>query len=174
MAETYNPFVRTFCQLRNGLMTSFGVARRDVRPETQLDELLPIEQRREAWEQLRRRRMHLPALELSRRDQLRNLFAVIRATISSALYLQRWQAVLVAFPAGLLATWASRHRAVHFPPCIKTVGEMVIYAIRFGEHKERGYRWTRNDISLKVRMIVAERAGLPLEEIQPETRLIDL
>jgi hypothetical protein len=29
------------------------------------------------------------------------------------------------------------------------------------EHKHSGYRWTRNEISMKVRMIVAESAGKP-------------
>jgi len=99
---------------------------------------------------------------------------VIRAAVSSAAYLQNWQALLVAFALAPVVCWATRRRAVHFPIGLTTVGEMVIYATHFADHKGSGYRWTRNEIALKVRMIVAEGAGLPLEAIQPETRVTEL
>jgi hypothetical protein len=111
---------------------------------------------------------------LSERDHRRNLLHVLRATISSAIYLQKWYAMLLAFPLALAVSWASRRRAVHFPLGLRTVGEAVIYATCFAEHNGSGYRWTRNEIALKVRMIVAESTGLPLEAVQPETRLFDL
>ena len=44
------------------------------------------------------------------------------------------------------------------------MGELVIYATRFSEHKDSGYQWTRNEIAMKVRMIVAESAGMPLDD----------
>ena len=130
--------------------------------------------RREVWEQLRRQGLRLPALELSERDRGRNLLHVLRAAVSSAFYLQSWYALLVAFPVAPAVYWASRRRAVHFPLGLRTVGEMVIYATCFAEHKGSGYRWTRNEVALKVRMIVAESAGLPLEAVRPETRLAEL
>jgi hypothetical protein len=74
----------------------------------------------------------------------------------------------------MVVYWAGRRRAVHFPLGLRTVGELVIYATPFGEHKDSGYRWTRNEIALKVRMTVAESVGLPLEAIQPETKLAEL
>jgi hypothetical protein len=74
----------------------------------------------------------------------------------------------------MVVAWATRRRAVHFPLYLRTVGELVIYATQFGEHKDSGYRWTRNEIALKVRMTVAESVGLPLEEVQPETKLNEL
>ena len=99
---------------------------------------------------------------------------MLTATLKSALYLQRWYALFVALPVTILVYWTSRRRAVHFPLGLRTVGEFVIYLTRFGDHKESGYRWTRNEITLKVRMIVAESVGLPLEAVQPETRLTEL
>ncbi len=51
---------------------------------------------------------------------------------------------------------------------------MVIYVTHFGEHRDSGYRWTRNEIALKVRMVVAQSVGLPLEAVQPETKLFEL
>jgi hypothetical protein len=174
MPGAYNPIVRTFCVLRAGLCESLGVDRRDVRPATPLDELLPVDRRREAWKQLRRRGLQLPALELSGRDLHRNFWMVLRATVSLAVHLQRWSAMLLAIPLAMVVHRVTRRRAVHFPLDLQTVGELVIYATRFGEHKESGYRWTRNEIALKVRMTVAESVGLPLEAVQPETRLMDL
>ena len=177
MPEAYNPIVRTFCQFRAGLTTSLGVARHDVRPGTPLDALLPIGRRREVWRQLRRQGLRLPSLELSERDRLCNLWVVLAVSVaagSSAFYSQNGYVLLFAIPLALFVYWASRRRAVHFPLGLRTVGEMVIHAMRFSDHEDSGYRWTRSEIALKVRMTVAESAGLPLEAIQPETRLLDL
>lgn len=172
--DPYSPIVRTFCRFRAGLLASLDVARHDVRPATPLESLLPVERRRAVWEQLRREYLRLPELELSARDRRRNLLSITRMVVSAAVSLRSWQALLLAFPLALAVHWATRRRAVHFPLGLKTVGEVVIYATSFPEHKDSGYRWTRNEIALKVRMIVAESAGLPLEAIQPETRFAEL
>ena len=174
MPEAYSPIVRTFGQLRSGLTSVLGLARHDVRPATTLDAILPIEARREAWEQLQRRGFVLPDLEFSEQDHWRNFWIVLKATGSSALHLQSWYALFFALPLIFIVSWARRHRAVQFPLGLSTVGELVIYATRFSEHKDSGYRWTRNEISMKVRMIVAESVGMPLEAIQPETKLLEL
>jgi hypothetical protein len=141
---------------------------------TPLEEILPIETRREVWNDLRQQGLPLPALEFSGRDVRGNLWMVLAGTVSSALYLQRWSALILALPLMIVVYWINRGRAVHFPLGLTTVGEIVIYATDFREHKQSGYRWTHNEIALKVRMIVAESAGLPLEEVQPETRLLEL
>lgn len=174
MADAYSPIVRTFCQFRSSLSTILGVARRDVRPATPLVGLLPIEARREAWKQLQLQGLRLPDLEFSEHDHRRNFWIVLKATGSSALHLQSWYALCLVVPLMFIVSWARRHRAVQFPIGLSTVGELVIYATRFSEHKNSGYRWTRNEISMKVRMIVAESVGKPLEAIQPETKLLEL
>ncbi len=174
MPEAYNPIMRTFCQFRAGLLKSFDVARHDIRPGTALESLVPLTVRRAVLTQLRRQGLRLPALELSERDRWCSVLHVLRATVSSTLYLQKWYALLVAFPAARAVHWASRRQAVHFPLGLRTVGELVIYATCFAEHRGSGYRWTRNEIALKVRLIVAESAGLPLEAVRPETKLAEL
>jgi hypothetical protein len=174
MPEGYNPIVRTFCQFRAALLNNVDINRHEVRPGTPLETLLPMRGRREVWEHLQRQGLRLPPLELSERDRGRILLHALRMAASSALYLQRWYVLLLVFPLALVVSWASRRRAVHFPLGLRTVGEMVIYATCFAEHKCSGYRWTRNEIALKVRMIVATSAGLPLEAIQPETSFAEL
>jgi hypothetical protein len=51
---------------------------------------------------------------------------------------------------------------------------MVLYLTSFREHRGSGYRWTRNEIATKVRLIVAESLGVPLDAVQPETTLEEL
>lgn len=174
MPEAYNPIIRTFCQVRSGLVDILGVDRRDVRPGTPLEVLIPVEGRGEVWKRLQRRGLRLPGLEPSLRHERRDALAVLMATVASVLYFRKWYAILLAFPAAMLVCRAGRHRAGHFPSYVRTVGELVIYATDFGGHEASGYRWTRNEIALKVRMTLAESTGSPLEEIQPETKLAEL
>jgi hypothetical protein len=174
MPDAYNPILRTFCQIRAVLLNDCGIARNEVRPESPLDAMLPLDDRRKAWGQLRARGFGLPGLVLTKQDHHRNLWAVLRTTVSFTLHLQRWYGLLIALPVTCVVYWVHRHRAVHFPLELKTVGELVIYATRFNEHKDSGYRWTKNEISMKVRMIIAESTGQPLEAVQPESKLLEL
>jgi hypothetical protein len=174
MTHAYNPIVRNFCQFRAGVLESIDVDRLEVRPGTPLEGLLPITARREIWRRLRGQGLRLPPLDFSRRDHCWNILRVLKATASTALYFQRWYALLVAFPVALVVYSINRHRAVHIPLGLKTVGEMVIYATCFAEHKASGYRWTKNEIALKVRMTIAESTGRSLDAIQPETKLAEL
>jgi hypothetical protein len=174
MPEAYNPFVRTFCRFRAVLLERLDLDRRAVRPGTPLEAIIPVWARRDVWDHLRRRGLDLPALHLSERDCRRNVLSVSMVTLSLAILLQSWWALLLVLPLSVAVYRASRRRAVHFPHPLTTVGELVFYATRFGDHKDSGYRWTRDEIALKVRMIVADSTGYSLEEIRPETRLKDL
>jgi len=174
MTDAYSPIVRTFCRLRSGLTKNPGVARQEVRPATPLDAILPTATRRAAWKQLQRQGFRLHDLEFAGQEHWRNFLIALKATGSFALHVQSWYALLFALPLMFIVSRVRRHRAVQFPLGLSTVGELVIYATQFGDHKDSGYRWTRNEITMKVRMIVAESVGMPLEAIQPETKLLDL
>jgi hypothetical protein len=178
MTESYNPIVRTFCQLRAGLLSHLDLARHEIRPGTPLESLLPEPRRREIWRELRRQGLRLPPLVRSERDIRRNglVFGglMLKAAVAWAVGLQMGWALLAALAPGLVAYWANRRRAVHFPLGLGTVGELVISMTNFGEHKASGYRWTRNEIELKVRLIIAESLGLPLDAVKPECTLAEL
>ena len=173
MHDYYNPIVRTFRRVRAALMDRGILARELIRPETPL-EFVPPSARRELWEDLSRQGLRLPPLQLSPEDDRRNFWQVLESTISLALGLQRWSALLLAVPLTMLVRRISRRRAVHFPPGPRTLGELTIYATRFGEHTGSGYRWTRNEIALKVRLIIAESLALPLDEVRPEATFAEL
>jgi hypothetical protein len=171
MSHVYDPIIRNFCRVRATFTSSLGIERRAVRPRTLLDTLLPIDVRRLVWRQLKRH-LPVPGLELSDRERERSLWIVLIATLAFTLCLQNWFALIVAVPVSLFVHRASCPRAIHFPYGLRTVGELVICATQFGDHKESGYRWTRNEIALKVRITIADAVGVPVEELRPETKFL--
>lgn len=57
---------------------------------------------------------------------------------------------------------------------MRTVGELAVYGTRFGGHSESGYRWPEGDVSLKVRLVLAEALDLPPDRVRPATTLREL
>ena len=173
MPFIYNPIVRTFCRFRGALLRSADVPRRDVRPRTPLSALLPSATRREVWHRLQRHGLPLPDLQLSARDARRMVVGVLVATLVLTFALRSSAALLLALPLGCVGYRLSRPRAVEFPLGLGSVGELVIYLTRFRDHSQSRYRWTRSEIALKVRLIVAEQMGLPLDAVQPDHAFVD-
>jgi hypothetical protein len=155
-------------------LSALDLDRHEVRPETPLETLIPRHRRREVWRQLRRQGVPVPGLELS--DLERNLRAlgVLKTAAAIALWLQEWSALLSALPLGLAEYGLSRRRAVHFPFGVRTVGELVLSMTDFTEHKSSGYRWTRNEITFKVRLTLAEALNVPLDAVRPDSTLAEL
>ena len=174
MNEPYSPIVRTFCQVRAAITESVGVARHDVRPDTPLENLLPAEYRKTAWRNLRRQGLRPPDLRLNDEIDKRNIWFVLRATLSATLTLQRWSAFWLAIPIWIVTHIVSFRHMNAFPLGIRTVGELAVCLTRFRDHKASGYRWTHSEIALKVRIIFAEQLGCDLDEVQLDSRIVDL
>jgi hypothetical protein len=180
MPGSYNPIVRTFNELRAGLTAALGLPRHAVHPATEVAELVPAGQRRRVWRQLRARGLRLPSLVLSSQVRRAGLLALATTAVSVALCLRLDAGVrldiglCVVVPLGLVAYLLSRPCAVHLPYGLRTVEELVLYAVDFRRHKDSGYRWTHNEIALKVRLVLAECLDVALEEVQPEKTLTEL
>jgi len=174
VAEQYNPIVRTFNQLRAVLRESLGVARHHVCPEMPLELLIPVDRRREVWGRLRAEGLPVLDLELSSWDEMQNGLVALKTAGSLALMLQAWPALLTFYPLLLIACCASTRRAIHFPCGLTTVGELAISLTSVRDHQDSGYRWTYNEISTKVRMVLAESLNLDMEQVQPESTLAEL
>jgi hypothetical protein len=176
MAPAYNPIVRTFCRFRAVLVDTLGIDRRRVHPRTPLDDLIPEERRAEALQRLREAWLRAPALE--RRVRQYPLCWVVPVAFSVvvvvALALQSWLVFLASLPLlfGLvvLAFRVTRTRVFSVPLGPRTVGEMVIFLTRFGEHP--GYRFSRNEIALKVRLVIAGWLGVPVEQVREDTSFL--
>ncbi|MCI0459135.1 MAG: hypothetical protein L0Z62_19435 [Gemmataceae bacterium] len=174
MPQACNPIALTFERLRAALPECLDTLHPDAHPETPLETLLPVAQRREAWRLLRQQGFPLPELQLPPEESRRNLLRVLRVAGSLALWLWWWPALLLALPLGVVVYRLSRPRAVVFPAYVKTVGELALYLTPYRDHREGGCRWTDEEVAAKVRMVVADWAGLPFEEVRPETKFADL
>jgi hypothetical protein len=174
MAGHYNPVVRTFARLRAEMVRATGLPRHRIRPHVALEELIPRSGRRVAWRRLRRDGLTLPPLELSRPVRRFTRAVVLFGVTAVALGLQTWVGLQAVAPLGLLAALATRPWAVEFALGMRTAGELSLYLTRFGEHRESGYRWTSNEVTTKVRMVIAESLGLPLDRVRPECTWAEL
>jgi hypothetical protein len=176
MAPAYNPIVRNFCRLRAVLVDALGVDRRIVRPATPLDELVPPDRLGDVLARLRAAGFHAPRSEYHVTEHPLWFLGVAGVGLFVAVLLFR---PLLAIDVGLLAVRlvtlafrARRHRTVAVPLGPRTVGDMVLCVTRFGDHP--GYRFTRAEVSLKVRLIVAGSLALPLEKVREDTTFTDL
>ena len=174
MTVDYNPIARTFGQLRAVLVERLDLARHEVRPSTLLETIIPESERGEVWRELRRRGIGVPPLELSERERrLEGWFGlVVLISLVSAWWFS-FSLVLTIITAVVLGG-NSRRRTVEIPWGIRTVGELAVCATDFAAHKESGYRWTYNEIALKVRLTIADSQGLSLEDVRPECSLMKL
>jgi hypothetical protein len=173
MPQPYNPIIRIFNRLRAGLVSGLGVARHAVRPGVSLAELIPVRKRRAVWRHLHRQGLPVPALELAPEEWSWAAVVVLK-TLAAFVWWLKWPALLGLLPLGLLAYGVTRRHAVRFPAGLGTVGEMVLYLTHFPDHKDSGHRWTRSEIEFKVRLVVAEALGRPMDEVLPHKTLKEL
>lgn len=171
MAEGYNPIVREFGRLRAVLAAATGVPRREIRPGTELEALLPRGRRRELWRKLRRQGLPLPWLQLPRWVPGLDAGAVLIITILITLWLRHPAAVFLFVPLALLVLLASRPWATEFPFELRTVGELTLYLTDCAAHRGSGHRWTRDEIAFKVRVVLSDALNIRLSDVRLESRL---
>lgn len=171
--DSFNPIIRAFCRIRAALCPSVCIPRRLVIPNASLESLIPLARRRAAWSAFRGAGLQLPALRLSPFASIVLILSVVSALIGLWSWTGQWWWPAVAFvPAWFLAYQVSRPWAIHLPPFLRTVGELAVYGTRLGNQVM--HQWSHGDISLKVRLVLAESLGLPLEEIRPESTFREL
>jgi hypothetical protein len=168
---TYNPIVRVFGQLRSALAEATGSPSRAIRPGTKLEWVLPLERRRELWRAMRRNGVRLPALELPRPVGWFVGPSLIVLSFAAAFALGHPAGCLTGIPALLLFVLLSRPWQTTFPAGLRTVGELTLYITDSVEHRASGYKWTRNEIAFKVRVVLAEALNVPLDRIELKSRL---
>jgi hypothetical protein len=174
MAGSFCSTSGTFCRLRSVLENTLGIAAHDVHPGMPLAELVPLDKRRVVWRELRREGLALPPLVLTARHRHAGLAHVLHAVASASAWFQSGWALLTVIPFGLLGWWFTRPLAIHVNPCgPATVRDAVLYLTSFKESRRAGYPWSDDEIATKVRLILAESLGVPLERVTPEARFIE-
>ena len=174
MTEPYNPIRRTFYTVRAALTARAGLPRRAIRPSARLDALIPEADRRRVWAALEEAGLHPPPLALPFRLVLLCFLTMVLGASALALALHTCWGLLAIAPLGLLAYRVSRPWAVDLPPGVETVGALVLSATPYAEHRQSGDRWTRHEIAYKVRLVIAESLGLPVDRVRPESTLAEL
>jgi hypothetical protein len=174
VTQIYNPIVRTFGRLRAELVEGLDVPRQAIRPGTPLEALIPLEQRRQVWDALRKSGFDMPGLQLPGGVSKASTLAVLATTASFALLLREWTALLSGISFGRIAYTLTRPWSTCIPLGLVTVGDLALFLTCYREHKDSGYRWTRNEISAKVRQIVAESLGHRLDEVHEGSTLAEL
>jgi hypothetical protein len=140
----------------------------------ELESILPVEDRRTIWRELQAAGFELPELEVSSK-----VFWIAAAMVLTplgllALALRTWFALLSLFELTFLAYRLTRPLAVHSPQWCRTVRQAASCLRNIRRPDGQVVPWTREEISEKVRMLIAERAGLPIEEVTEDSRFIDL
>ena len=178
MPLSYNPIVRTFGQVRVVLVSVLGVDRRLVCPATPLDAIIPTQRYEEVLDGLRESGFQVRDLErqITQWPLCGFVPLLLVLAILVPLLLKSWlvfavaTALVIAFC--VLACRVTRTRVLELPLGPRTVGELVIYLTRFSEHED--YRFSRNEIGLKVRFVIADWLGVPLNRVREDSRFIDL
>lgn len=177
MAIHYNPIVRTFGRLRAVLVNEFGVPRECVRPDTRVDTLFPPAQQGRLCARLRL--AGLPAPEVGEHEVVDHPWCILVTAIPGVLILGPMLAPpIIAVPVGLLVSFylakvaftKTRTRTVSVELIPQTIGQLVLALTRFGDHPD--YRFSREEIAFKGRLVVAERLGVAVDEITEETNFI--
>ena len=147
---------------------------KDLSGSEELETILPVGDRQAIWRDLQAAGFELPELEIST-----EVFWIAAAMVLTplgllVLALQTWFAILAIVELTFLAYKLTRPLATHPPPWCKTVGQAALCLRNIRTPDGRIVGWTQEEVSEKVRMIIAESACLPIEKVTESARLTDL
>jgi hypothetical protein len=175
MAINRSPVVDTFTQLRLTLARLLGISPDAIDRDTLLEDLIPIESRREVWEELQKHGFHLPNLQLPTRDGVAKFVMECKTAISIALGMQSWLGLFSFFPLAWLLSTVTRHLAIMFPYREDTtLGDVAFYLTPFNQPTTEGHRFTREEIGRAVRIILADRLAVDISELTDDRPLFEL
>ena len=90
------------------------------------------------------------------------------------LALRTWFAMLSIVELSFLAYKLTRPLAIHPPLSCRTVGQAALCLRKIRTPDGRVVGWTREEIAERVRMLIADSLGLPIQELSENARFIDL
>lgn len=165
---------RSYYELRWRLAGIIHKRPEDITPSKLLVALIPVQERRRAWKELRQAGLDLPELRLSN-PVFFVIALMILLPVTVLAYLQRSWLVFL----GLLElTWITRKLtrpwALYPPAGCETVLEAVLCTTSFHADDFRAGLWPREEIAAKVRSIFAQHLGVSYQSITDETRITDI
>ena len=170
----YNPIRRKFYQMRRVLVETLGLPRQAIRPTSTFAELIPRAERRRLWQRFRDGGVELPPLMMNG-SQCMLVLAVPLAWIALGLWMELSvcfvlpMALPVLIAAGWIGSgWANDSYADY------TLGDAALATTTIDDCNVGGYRFTRNEILHKIRMVLSCACAVEPSEITPETKFMDL
>lgn len=160
---------RSFYELRRQMLALLPLRRRDIRPDTALEQIIPRRRRRSVWRHLRKAGLKLPSLCLSWRAVAMTACAVAAITAFSAWHTasRNWPLWFIAY--SLLAALVTRPLAQTLPVGATTVGEAALLLAKPPENSPACL--TRAEVTQRVRLIISSQLAIPLEQLNDDTDL---
>jgi hypothetical protein len=151
-----------------------GAPAKDLSGSEELETILPLEDRQTTWRELQAGGFKLPELQVSP-----TVFWIAAALVLTplgllVLALQTWFAIFTIVELTFLAYKLTRPLAIHPPQWCRTVGQAALCLGNVLTPDGRIAAWTREEIAERVRMIIAQSAGLPIQKVTESARLTDL
>jgi hypothetical protein len=176
-----------FYRARRALCRQLDLDRRSVCPESRLEELFPMQDRRDHWDRFRQAVGPLDLPDLQRQRWLRHTLA---GTSVATLIVGGVVLVALGYPlcsvlplllAAALLRWLlllrlTRRLAVFIPERCGTMRDMIHHAL--GGDKDRAHaalrRLSEQDVWDRLCRIIGEQLGIDPTRLLPETNLVDL
>ncbi|HEY3441139.1 MAG TPA: hypothetical protein VGK29_10325 [Paludibaculum sp.] len=173
-----------FYRLRRALVDVLNVQRRQIRPDTPLEPLLPVQRRRALWTAIEHRMaLKIPNLHYPRRiDWCLTAICVLAALTPVPLLPTGWYTVpmLLVLPMlgyalghGLLRLMP--HLAVEFPNGIVTAGDLArdVLARNHAALVKSTGGWNSQAVYDVLIDVIVRQTGVDRAQITPEARLLD-
>jgi hypothetical protein len=173
-----------FYRARRGLVDTLGLDRRDVRPSTTLEPILPWRKRRRLWTSIQAKtELRIPSLRHPGWIQV----LLIAAGLVAAILTLRLSPVrlnvaiagavslLGGLCAGVLLIRITPPLAVALPSGVATVGDLArnILAINYPHLLEEVGQQNRRDVWDTLCIIMVEQLGVKANQLLPEASIVD-
>jgi hypothetical protein len=148
------PTSHVFYAVRRVLMRELNLDRQSIRPDTRLADIIPFDREKAIWDALHREGMKTPAHSI-RTAQAK--YPRLLLPVWPLLWLSRKYAEIAYLEWGPY-----------------TLHDLVIDSVDFAQLVRRGHRFSHDEITTKVRLIISDALGIPLGSVQPETSFAEL
>ena len=167
------PTTKCFYEIRRLLREQLPVQRRDIRPSTRLNELIPCRLRGRILRSLSRRSFWVPELQPSRVMSWIGIVSALAAGVSVGVLSGLSAGILFGIILGfitLYATWTVVYWitipfTVCFPAGYETVGDLVRRATPNYDAQDE----IDTNVLDHIRLIVSQQMGVPIEKLAAQT-----
>jgi hypothetical protein len=171
----YNPIARNFYSIRRVLIETLGLPRRAIRPGSKFADLVPPEHRKRVWQQLYKNNLSVEPLFPSCGVVA---FVFLQLAVWIVLGWYFWPGgIVVIGPIAIVVgacTWFLLKRKWIEVDGSYTLGEAALRMTTPEHCSDAAYRLTRNEIFLKIQMVLVEALNVERDEVTPEAKLDEL